>query len=346
MRRKTFGSTGTAIVALLALTPSFAAPLADVYERVKDSVVLIETIESLPPGDSGARLSAVGGLGSGVLVSAEGRVLTAAHVVQVAEVILVHLPAGETIGARVVTSEPWADVALLQLERPPAAPVVAAVGDSDRARVGDEVLVVGAPLGIGHTLTAGHISGRRAVSKLYGGFSTAELLQTDAAINPGNSGGPMFNLDGEVIGIVSHILSRSGGSEGLGFVVSSNVAHELLLGRRRWTGMQGLVLEGPLARALQLPQSSGILVMRIAPGSPAARLGLVPGSLPARIGDDELLLGGDVILEVQGIPIGGAEAARRIEETLNSLKSGSQVSLVVLRGGRRIELVGEPWTAD
>ena len=106
------------------------------------------------------------------------------------------------------------------------------LGDSDKVEVGGDVFIVGAPYGISHTLTAGHVSGRHRPNTIYSELATAEFVQTDAAINEGNSGGPMFGMAGEVIGIVSHIISKSGGFEGLGFVVTSNMARALLLERR------------------------------------------------------------------------------------------------------------------
>src|SRR5262249_25960082 len=155
---------------------------------------------------------------------------------------------------------------------------------------------VGAPLGMGHTLTVGHVGGRRVVNDLFGGFSAAELLQTDAAINEGNSGGPMFDLQGKVIGIVSHVISGAVGSGGLGFVVTANMAKALLLsGGSRWSGMEGYRLEGDLARAFNVPQERAILVQRVAAGSPAARVGLMAGRERVTAGSESFLIGGDVI---------------------------------------------------
>ena len=164
-----------------------------------------------------------------------------------------------------LSSEPAADLAVLQLEKKPASAQVAVVGDSDRVEVGDEIFIVGAPLGITYSLTVGHISARRQTDDLFGGFLPTEQFQTDAVINEGNSGGPMFNMDGEVIGVVSYMISQSGGFEGLGFVITSNMATRLLLEERRlWSGFQGRVLRGDLARIFNLPQESGGLVEIVA----------------------------------------------------------------------------------
>src|SRR5262249_48596347 len=155
----------------------------------------------------------------------------AAHLVQSADKTLVEFANGEVVSAQVIGCSFSADVALLQLERSSVNYVAAKLGDSDSSDVGDEIFVVGAPYGISRTLTAGHVSGRRELNKGSTNLPV-EFLQTDAAINTGNSGSPLFNMKGEVIGIVSNIMSRSGGSEGLAFASTSNTARRLLLDQK------------------------------------------------------------------------------------------------------------------
>ncbi len=331
------------LAAVAAVLPEAQAEsVAEVFRRVADSVVVIRTTERAAPDRPGMISTAESGLGSGVLIDKD-RVLTAAHVVQVAERISVQFSSGESLSAKVIASDPAADLALIQLERTPMRGPIATLGDSDTVGVGDEVLVVGAPLGMTHTLSVGHVSGRRRVNNVDGGFAGAELLQTDASINPGNSGGPMFDMTGRVVGIVSHIIFGEAGAGGLGFVATSNMAKDLLLsGKRTWSGMDGYVLEGEMARVFQLPQARGVLVQRIAQGSPAAKIGLQPGNRKATIGTDEFLVGGDVILEVQGISFADADAQARIRDALSSQTPGKPVSVIVLRGGRRLELEWTP----
>jgi S1-C subfamily serine protease len=238
---------------------------------------------------------------------------------------------------------PAADLAVLRLKKPPKAAVAARLGDSDRVRVGDQIFIIGAPQGMTHTLTVGHISARRTTDAMYGGLYNAEMLQTDAAINVGNSGGPMFNMAGEVVGIVSHMISESGGYEGLGFVMTSNMARELLLGSRTiWTGLEGHRVDGELARILNLPQGVGILVQRVAEGSPAHRMGLQPGTVKAEIDGQPIVLGGDIILEIQGLRLDDPEAIERIKALLRTLSPGEEIKVTVLRGGRRMELATVP----
>lgn len=332
-------------VALLAGPGVCAAaePLSQVFKRVSASVVVVRTTERQLASGPERQLVSMPGLGSGVLISADGKVLTAAHVVHTADEIMVEFQSGELIPAKVVSSEPTADVALIQLEKLPPNAVVAKLGDSEKVEVGEEVFVVGAPMGMSHTLTVGHISARRNLNTVYSGMSKAELFQTDAAINQGNSGGPMLNMAGEVIGIVSHILSKSGGFEGMGFVVTSGMARRILLERHPfWSGIQGYLLGGELARAFNLPQPVGLLVQRVAAKSPAEQLGLRGGTLRAVIEGESLILGGDVILEVLGIPlVGGGTSYKVIREELSKLKPGDEVRVIVLRDGRTQELTSK-----
>ena len=275
--------------------------LSRTFKSVGGAVVLVRTTErkAVARRSTASEISSPG-LGSGVLISTDGKVLTAAHVVQTADAVAVEFPDGEVIKASVLASEPAADLALLQLDRVPAGARPAALGDSDKVEIGDEIFVVGAPLGISHTLTVGHVSARRRPNATFGSMETTELLQTDAAIIQGNSGGPMFNLEGQVIGVVSHIVSRSGGSEGLGFVVTSNMARRLLFQERTvWSGVVGYLLTGDMARAFNVPESqAGLLVQRVARGSLAERIGLRGGNLPVVVAGEELLAGGDIVIGV------------------------------------------------
>lgn len=315
-----------------------ARSVSEVYPEVIDTVALIvASSRGLEP--QGGELAGRADVGSGVLISADGKVMTAAHLVQTADAIDVYFSGGEPVPAKVISSDPVADVALLRLSRVPTEARLARLADSDQVAVGDEVFVVGAPLGISHTLTVGHLSARRAPAAM-SGLSTAELFQTDAAINRGNSGGPMFDMRGEVIGIVSHMISRSGGFEGLGFAVTANAARELLLERDAfWSGLSSYMLEGRMAEVFNLPQAEGLLVQQVAQGSPAERLGLCGGDLRATIGQEQLVVGGDVILSVQGIPVERRSVAR-IRERLSQLEPSESLELRIFRSGELLDLSG------
>jgi S1-C subfamily serine protease len=313
--------------------------IAKLFQQVDPAVVEIAVVQQMVADTGPARRVSSGALGSGFLISADGRIMTAAHVVQVADEVSVRFVTGDTVKARVLAADRGADVALIQAESVPAGVTPAALGDSDTAMVGDQVFVIGAPYGIAHSLTVGHVSARRTPSQLFGGFEQVEILQTDAAINQGNSGGPMFNMRGEVIGIVSHILSSSGGFQGIGFVITSNLAHRVLIENPSpWTGLDGVLITGEVAKALNIPQTAGILVENVATGSPAAAIGLRPGTLSAAIAGQKITLGGDLILAINGVTIGSPEFSRRIQEKNRSLTGADQFVLRVLRDGNVIEL--------
>ncbi|HKZ81145.1 MAG TPA: PDZ domain-containing protein, partial [Pyrinomonadaceae bacterium] len=167
-----------------------------------------------------------------------------------------------------------------------------------------------------------------------------ELLQTDAAVNKGNSGGPMFNMAGEVVGVISYVLSQSAGFEGLGSAVTVNVAQKLLVNMKGfWSGIDGVIMSDEWVRIFNIPQPAGFLVQRIADNSPASQIGLIGGSYRANIAGADLLVGGDIILSVGGIPVtpDGGTTLKMIEY-LNSLKPGDPVTMKVLRAGQITEL--------
>ena len=328
-----------------------AQQLRDAFRKVSQSVVVVRTkrVEVAPSADE--PMSIVDGLGSGVLISNDGRVLTAAHVVQTADVASVEFANGEQIVARVIGSDVQTDVALLQLKQMPKDIAPAPLGDSDKVEVGDQIFVIGAPYGISQTLSVGHLSGRHRLNSNSDSATSVEFLQTDAAINGGNSGGPMFDMDGNVIGIVSSIMSHSGGSEGLAFATAANTAKRSLLDQKPfWSGIDGFVVTGSLARALNLPQAAGVLVQRIGDGSIGSRLGINQGTLRVTIQGTDILLGGDVILSVNNIAIIDPRSAQslgsltsdenyeRIYNTVAALKPGDPLVVTVFREGKVLKL--------
>ncbi|MGD8776416.1 MAG: trypsin-like peptidase domain-containing protein [Syntrophobacterales bacterium] len=331
------------MVSLLGLTTlSEAKSLSKVFKQVNPAVVVILTKEhgysKLHPGETITVTK--GGLGSGVVISEDGLVMTSAHVVNVADEVSVHFLDGSKVLAKVISSASQADVALLRLDSVPDDLVAADLGDSDKVSIGDEIFVVGAPYGVDHTLTVGHISGRRTSKIVCNQLVPIEFLQTDAAINKGNSGGPLFSMDGKVVGIVSHILTQSGGSEGLGFAAGINTAKELLLRQKTfWSGLEAYFLSGDLARAFNVPQEAGLLIQRVANDSPGHYLGIEPGNIPVQIGGQRLLIGGDIVLAVQGVPVStDYETTCDIRETMGGLSPGSRIDLTVLRGGKIVQL--------
>jgi S1-C subfamily serine protease len=272
---------------------------------------------------------------------AGGKVVTAAHVVDGKDSIMVEVLGEDPVPARVLISEAKADLALIQMTGMSRDAGVATIADSAQVRVGQPVIIVGAPYGLRHSLSMGVISARWAAGTVYDNFPLSEFLQTDAAINTGNSGGPMFDREGKLIGIVSHIISKSGGNEGLGFVVSSNSVKRLLLDRNViWAGVDGRLLADDLARAFKLPQPAGYLVTSVTRGSDADALGLRGGTRREAIGDQDVMIGGDIILKAQGITVTGAADIIAIREALSKTASGKEIRVTLLRAGRVMEIKG------
>jgi serine protease Do len=324
---------------LTAFAPAAQAQnLEDIFRKVGPSVVVVRS--------KGRDINA-GGVtnfkqtGSGVLVSSDGRVMTAAHVVNGMDEITVEGVAGEVVRATLLSANSAADVALLQLERVTAAMRVARMGDSDTVQVGQQVLIIGAPYGLSYSMSVGWISARWPPNTIFPDMPLAEFLQTTATINTGNSGGPIFNMAGEVIGIVSQNISKSGGSEGLGFVVTINSARNLLVPRKVfWGALQGLLLTGDLAAIFNVPAPAGFLVKTVAQGSMASNMGLQGGDRVVTIGGKEVALGGDIILSVDGIPVVSEDNIEQIRNRLAGVAPGAPFKMSVLRAGKILELTG------
>jgi serine protease Do len=311
----------------------------EVFRKVAPSVVVIRAKGHEVATSGQTRFSETG---SGVLISSDGKVMTAAHVVNAMDEISVEFLGGETVKARVVASEPAADLSLLQLERVPAGAKTSPLANSDPIQVGDPVIIVGAPYGLSYSLSDGLISARWKPNTVYKTMPLAEFFQTTATINTGNSGGPMFAMNGEVIGIVSHNISKSGGSEGLGFVVTINTAKKLLLEKRSfWSGLEGQVLTDQQADLLNLPPgSTGFIIKTIAKGSPAEAMGLRGATMIANLGGDQVPLGGDIILAVEGLKAEAVNLAK-VRDLLASKPVGSPFMVTVLRAGKVLELTGK-----
>jgi len=264
------------------------------------------------------------GLGSGVIVHANGTILTNHHVVDGAEAIKVELKNNRIYDAKVIGSDPPSDLAVLKIDGKDLPALM--LGDSDRVRVGDIALAIGNPLGIGQTVTAGIISAKGRSTGLSDG-SFEDFLQTDAPINQGNSGGALVNTEGELVGINSQILSTSGGSIGIGFAIPSNMARtvmdQLINGGKVRRGQLGIAIQpvtAEQAEKLGLKEPQGVLVASIAPNSSAARAGLRPG---------------DVITAFEGQPVTDGNTLRN---RIASTSPGTQVKLTILRDQRTAEV--------
>jgi S1-C subfamily serine protease len=308
--------------------------LRDLFARVSPSVCVLKTVGNEISDTAETGLTSAYGLGSGVLISNDGKVLTAAHVVHLADVVSAEFANDEKIAAKVLGTIPSADIALLQLEHMPKGIAPAVLGDSDLMQVGDQVMIIGAPFGLSRAMSSGYLSGRHDMTEQRESMVEVEVLQSDAAANSGNSGGPMFNMNGEVIGIISSILTRSGGFDGISFAISSNVTKRLLLeDKPRWSGVDTVMLH-KYAAAFNVPQEAGLLVQRVAQGSMAERLGIKGGDKLIKIGTRELLVGGDVMLEIAGIKVTSNDGLfRTIRNKIQEMDEGDTLSVKVLRAG-------------
>jgi len=267
--------------------------------------------------------------------------MTAAHVVNGKDEITVEGIGGEVVRAKIVSANMAADVSLLQLERVTKAMRVARIGNSDSVVVGEQVMVVGAPYGLAYSMSVGWISARWPANTIFPDTPLAEFFQTTATINTGNSGGPLFNMSGEVIGIVSQNISKSGGSEGLGFVVTTKSAQTLLVPRKAfWGALQGMLLSGRLANVFNVPAAAGFLVKTVAQGSTAWNMGLQGADGIVTIGGREIPVGGDIILSVEDIAVVSEDSIEQIRNRLVSIAPGAVFKMSVLRAGKIVELTG------
>ncbi|MEW6109073.1 MAG: DegQ family serine endoprotease [Nitrospirota bacterium] len=262
-------------------------------------------------------------LGSGVIVSADGYIITNNHVVEQADEIRVTLFDKRSFKAKIIGADPKTDVAIVKIDADNLPSI--RWGDSDKLQVGEFVLAIGNPYGLSHTVTMGIIS---AVGRASVGIADYEdFIQTDAAINPGNSGGPLVNTNGELIGINTAIFSRSGGYQGIGFAVPSNMARlvmEQLVQRgkvtRGWLGVTIQELTPELSQKFGLKNSKGALVGDVAKGSPAEKAGIKRG---------------DIILEFNGRKV---QDVGNLRNMVAQSKAGSEISVVILRGGKEYSM--------
>ncbi len=306
----------------------------EVYRAASPGVVYIQST-TMTRDFFGMFSRPVEGAGSGSVIDEQGDILTNYHVIADAEKLTVSFGSGKAYAAKVVGRDPDTDLAVIKLlETPKESLTIVPMGDSDKLIVGQKVLAIGNPFGLDRTLTTGVISGLERPIHAQNGRTIEGAIQTDASINPGNSGGPLLDSHGRMIGINSQIESPSGASAGVGFAIPVSIAKRIVPQlirdgeiRRPKLGIAPRDVAS-LGKQLQLPVSSGVLIVSVAPGSPAANAGL-RGVVQTEDGDLEI---GDIIVGMDGQKVDSNDDLFRI---LDKHKIGDAVNVEVFRQGRR-----------
>jgi putative serine protease PepD len=313
--------------------------IARLYEEVGPAVVNITTTAF---GYDIFRFAVVPqqGSGSGFLIDEDGNIATNEHVVRDASELEVTLADGTKLPARLVGRDPITDLAVVHVDLPAGTRIrPIPLADSSSVRVGQSAIAIGNPFGFQRTITTGVVSSSGRTLRANDGRQMRGVLQTDAAINPGNSGGPLLNARGEAIGINSMIFSPSGGSVGVGFAIASNTARRWLpelVARGRashpWAGFEAQPVTPRLAEALRLSEKEGLLLATVPAGSPAAQAGLRGGNRQVRVGNQRLVVGGDVVTAVDGRRLADPDALDAYLE--DNKRVGDTVRLDYVREGR------------
>jgi S1-C subfamily serine protease len=308
-----------------------------VYKRVLPSVVNITS--RAMTFDFFYGLVPQEGQGSGFVFDKEGRILTNYHVIADARQVEVTLSNKKRYQAAVIGTDRSHDLAVIQIKAPELQSAI--LGDSRKLQVGQTVYAIGNPFGLSGTLTKGLVSSIRQVQEP-DGTAIDDAIQTDAAINPGNSGGPLLNRNGEVIGINTIIASRVGQSSGIGFAIPINTAKAVLNDlvmfgriRRPALGIRTIPIAPELAEKMGLASDYGLLIVQVVPGSAADRAGLRGGTERAYLGNTPIMVGGDVIIAVDGENI---ETQQDLAQVMNNHRAGDTVRVTIYRGKRKMDV--------
>jgi S1-C subfamily serine protease len=279
------------------------------------------------------------GQGSGFVIDKDGHILTNYHVIADARQVEVTLHNRKKYKATVVGTDAAHDLAVIQIKAPDLVPAV--LGDSHNLQVGQKVYAIGNPFGLAGTMTRGIVSSIRPVREP-NGATIDEAIQTDAAINPGNSGGPLMNWHGEVIGINTMILSSVGQNAGIGFAIPINTAKAVLndlmtLGRvrRPALGVRTIPITPELANEIGLAADYGLLIIDVTPGGSAEQAGLRGGTERAYLGNIPIMLGGDLIVAIDGEKV---EDENDLAQTMNNHRAGDTVKITIYRGKKKLEV--------
>ncbi len=317
----------------------------EIYKRYSKGVVFItadvvkkqSNIFGAPESQSGKST------GSGFVIDKQGTILTNAHVVDGAKKVTVRFSNDKTVDAKILGADRSSDIAVLQIDSAGLDLTTLPLASAADVQVGDPVVAIGNPFGQAFSLTTGVVSAKQRSIEGLNGFAINDVIQTDAAINPGNSGGPLIDSAGEVVGINSQIATSGGGggNVGIGFAVPIDTARKLLPGLRKgivdtgYLGISSLSITPELA-PLNLPVKSGVLIETVNPGSPAAKAGIKGGTVPAKLDGQELKIGGDVIIKIDGRLM---KTSLALSQYVASKKAGDQIEIELLSGGKQSKTV-------
>ena len=278
------------------------------------------------------------GAGSGSIIDTKGHILTNHHVIRDSSKLEVTLSDGSKWKAKLVGADPGNDLAVIKIDAPRDRLTVIPMGDSSTLEVGQKVLAIGNPFGLGQTLTTGIISSLGRSIRSEAGILIEDVIQTDAAINPGNSGGPLLDSEGKIIGINSAIISPTGASVGIGFAIPVNTAKRILPELIQkgyvsypWIGASVFPLIPEFAKSLGLKVERGAMIMEVVRGGPADKAGLKGGDRQVQVGNVMLPVGGDVITEFDGEKVTSSDELIRL---IRARRPGDRVALKVLRNGK------------
>lgn len=310
----------------------------ELYQRLAPSVVNITS--TVLEQDFFFTVVPRQGAGSGSIIDARGHILTNHHVIEDARKLEVTLSNGKKYTAKLIGSDPDTDVAVIKIDAPRENLALIPMGSSDNLKVGQKVIAIGNPFGLGQTLTTGVISMVGRTLRASSGTLVEDMIQTDASINPGNSGGPLIDSSGKMIGINTAIFSPTGASVGIGFAIPIDVAKRVIneliekgYYTYPWMGTSLLTLSPDLAEALKLPVRAGAMIVEVAPRSPASRAGLKGATARAQVGNYIVRVGGDIIVKVDGESVADANAViRKIRQS----RPGERIEMEVVHwaGGR------------
>jgi len=311
-----------------------------IYSRVGPGVVNITSV--VVERDFFSRPVPKEGAGSGAIIDTKGHILTNHHVIRNSNKLEVTLSDGSRWPARLVGSDPGNDLAVLKIEAPGKKLTVIPMGDSSQLEVGQKVLAIGNPFGLGQTLTTGIISSLARSIRSESGILINDVIQTDAAINPGNSGGPLLDSNGKIIGINSAIISPTGASVGIGFAIPINTAKRILpdlISKGRvsypWIGASVYPLIPEFSNYLGLIAERGAMIMEIVPNGPADKAGLRGGNRRVQVGNSLIIIGGDVITELNSEKVNSSDDLIR---TIRDHRPGDNIKLKILRDGRFLRI--------